>query len=91
MFEEKITAALELFVESPTFKKSGWSSDLSRVSHLLPLKNREIIAIHNLDKTLKELGAILSRSKERARQVRFRALLKLLYMRQYGVKHGLPI
>ena len=89
-----INELLDKFVKSPTYVKSHWCKTLepkgedycwyNHKTIVKPLNESEKTVLMNSDKTLVQIGRILDRSPERVRQIKFRASLKLMYMREHN-------
>lgn len=94
---DDINQRLDKFILSPTFRKDPifecsirhkYASEGNRelIYPRQPLKNTEKLALYNSDKKLKELSDILRVCPERARQIKFKAFLKLLYMKTHNIE-----
>ena len=91
MKASELNVYLDKFILSPTFLKK-WKQPLENKLKSgkwtlcssypeTPLTANEKIAIYNSDKTLSQLAIIFGLSRERARQIKFKALMKVLYMK----------
>lgn len=82
---------LEKFTSSSTYINSTWKKHMDQGELLntdyptQPLKPRERIIIYNKEKSLVKLGEILGLSPERVRQIKFKACMKLLYMKIHDI------